>query len=677
MSDKIKLKAKAVVCRADEEDCDELDVKLSRSWLRIALAGVFAGQGMIFSLALNMTPPPFGSAPYWVLHGGLIFSSLAIMGVLGRPLWVATLGMLRARRLSIEGLFTLSLLGAFVGSLAGSVTGEGDVFYEIVSIVIAIYTFGRLLGEHSQHKMLTEADRLRSTLDRADLVDPSGRAVSVAVETVKVGQRVRVGPGAAFTLDGRIVDGVGYVRETALTGEPLPLVRRAGEFVRAGTYSEDGLFEFEVTAVSGERAIDRILAAVESPRGVPSELQAQADRLTQYFLPIVAGLSIATAVLWGLLAGWQAAVFNSMAVLLVACPCALGLATPVAIWNGLYRLSRLGIVSRDGRLIDALSGTRHVFFDKTGTLSETAMEVVECFLAEPWRARREALFQMIVSLESRLSHPVASGLQKYCAEVVGCNNGIELSELEHHTGLGVSALASDGQLSFKLEIGDFDRDADGIRAARQELRSSAGKQIAVYCEGQLAGLFVLREKVRKGLPSVLESLQSLGIRCSVLTGDPHPQLELPEHVNIHSGLTAEDKERLLCASTRANEFPVFVGDGLNDAVGLRAACGSIAMQGGVPLARTAASGQLIDDRLEVIGDAVRLCRGIRQRLRGNLKYAAAYNSFGMTLAALGCLHPVAAAGIMLVSSFWVTIRALRGGMNRPDGSSIVLANGRD
>jgi cation transport ATPase len=229
-------KNRPVVCRTDDDDCDDLDLKLSKSWLRIAVAGVFAGQGMILSLALNMTPPDYGSTAYWLLHGLLIFSSLVVLAFLGGPLFASTFGMMRSRRLSIEGLFTLSLMGAFIGSVAGSVTGQGSVYYEIVSIVIAIYTFGRMLGERSQAKLQAESSQLRESFDRASLVSPEGGVCDVPISEITKGQIVRVDPGRPFTLDGIVRSGVGFVRETSLTGEPLPVVRRAGDPVRAGTY---------------------------------------------------------------------------------------------------------------------------------------------------------------------------------------------------------------------------------------------------------------------------------------------------------------------------------------------------------------------------------------------------------------------------------------------------------
>jgi cation transport ATPase len=314
--------------------------------------------------------------------------------------------MLRARRLSIEGLFTLSLLGAFVGSVVGSVTGQGDVFYEIVAIVIAIYTFGRMLGERSQAKLKLESAQLRELFDRAVVSQDSGEWVEQSVAELVPGARVRVDPGAAIAVDGVIASVGGYVQETALTGEPLPVVRRVGDRVRAGTWAVDSRFEIVAEQAAGARELDAILQAVEMADGRPSELQTQANGLIRVFLPIVVVVSLGTALYWGLMGTWVDAVLNSMTVLLIACPCALGLATPVAISQGLFRLAQMGLVSRNGALIDALAGTRKLFFDKTGTLSESTLRVTELWLDPQLPLERADLLAIIYAAESGVAHPV-------------------------------------------------------------------------------------------------------------------------------------------------------------------------------------------------------------------------------------------------------------------------------
>lgn len=638
-----------VVCSTADVACDDLDLRLSRSWLRVAIAAVFAGQGMVLSLALNMTPPEFGSLAYWVLHGGLIVSSLAVMGFLGGPLFSSTYGMLVARRLSIEGLFTLSLVGAFIGSLISSITGQGAVFYEIVSIVIAIYTIGRMLSERSQAKLRLESEQLRERFDSAEvLIDDQW--VRLPVSEVVVGARVRVGPGAPFTLDGRVVAGVGFIRETALTGEPFPVVRRSGDFVRAGTWSEDALFEVEVEAELGARELDQILATVESGGGRPSELQTQANQLIQGFLPMVAGVSVATAIYWSFIGTWIEAVLNSMAVLLVACPCALGLATPVAIWQGLFLLAKKGLVSRDGALIDALARSKVFFFDKTGTLSESSMRVTESVIATEWQAQRQELLAAVHVIESQISHPVARAL------VAATEGDCDVSDFRLIAGQGVAAQTSLGL----VQIGEPSLAPQvDISAMSAALKESGGKQVFVFVDQEPVAVFVVRERIREAVPSVWADLKALGLRAEVLTGDPQPEFVLPSDVTIRAGLSASEKEAIVRAACESEETPIFIGDGINDTAAMSVASASVAMGSGSQLARSATSGQLRDDRLDVLPDAVRLARRIRLRLRGNLIYAAIYNVLGMGLAAAGLLHPILAALIMLISSFWVTARALR------------------
>ena len=650
----------AIVCRA-EDACDDLDLKLSRAWLRIAIASVFAGQGMVFSLALNMTPPPFASMAYWILHGGLILSALAVMTFLGGPLFASTLAMFRGRRLSIEGLFTLSLLGAFVGSVVGSLTGQGSVYYEVVSIVIAIYTFGRMLGERSQVKMNLESARLRERFDRVTVQSDEGDWRECSLAEVSVGALVRVEPGGPFTVDGIIQIGVGYVQETALTGEPLPVVRRAGDRVRAGAWAVDSRFELAVEQGAGTRELDAILQTVERTDGRPSELQIQANDLIRIFLPIVVVVSAATALFWGLTGTWIDAVLNSMAVLLVACPCALGLATPMAISQGLFRLAQLGLVSRDGALIDALARTRRVFFDKTGTLSESDLRVAELWVDTDLPIKRNELLTSILAAESGLEHPVARALAKYLKSE-GIQDSCELQNLQVITGQGIAYDLDAAEVSYRLQVGEVSlaESEQAIEAVVKRLHEKKGRRVFVYLVDRVVACFVLAERLRVGVDQIWADLDTLEIRSHILTGDPLPELSLPPNVQIEPGLSSADKAKRVHESSGAGESPLFVGDGINDVAAMLQASGSIAMHSGAGLARSVAIGQLLNDRIEVIPQAVSLSRAIIKKLRGNLFYAFVYNLIGMTLAATGILHPVAAALIMLVSSFWVTTRALSG-----------------
>ena len=650
----------ALVCCA-EQACDDLNFKHSRAWLRIAIAGVFAGQGMVFSLALNMTPPPFASMAYWILHGGLILSALAVMAFLGGPLFASTLAMIRGRRLSIEGLFTLSLLGAFIGSLVGSLTGQGSVYYEVVSIVIAIYTFGRMLGEHSQAKMKLESARLRERFDRVTIQSKEGDWRERSLAEVSVGALVRVEPGGPFTVDGIIQTGVGYVQETALTGEPLPVVRRAGDRVRAGAWSVDSRFEVVVEQGAGTRDLDAILHVVEGADGKPSQAQTQANDLIRIFLPIVMAVSAATALFWGLTGTWMDAVLNSMAVLLVACPCALGMATPVAISQGLFRLAQLGLVSRDGALIDTLGRTQRVFFDKTGTLSESDLRVTELWVDSDLPIKRDELLASVLAAESVMEHPVARALTRYLKSE-GIDGSCELQNLQIIAGQGIAYDLVANELRHRFQVGEASLagSEQAIEVVVEGLHETKGRRVFVYLDDRVVACLVLGERLRVGVDQIWADLDMLEIRSHILTGDALPELSLPPNVQIEKGLSSADKVERVSKSIEAGELPLFVGDGINDVAAMMQASGSIAMYSGASLTRSVAMGQLSDDRIEVIPEAVSLTRGILRKLRCNLLYAFVYNLIGMTLAAAGILHPVVAAFIMLVSSFSVTARALSG-----------------
>lgn len=638
-----------VLCRSPAASCSAVESMQGRIWFRIGIASVFAGQSMVLSLALNMTPPVYGTIAYWSLHGILAFSAFLVFLFLGRELITSTLSMIRLRRLSIEGLFMLSLLGAFFGSLVSSLTGTGAVFYEVVSVVVAIHTLGRLLSERSLLQLQAATKNLNEAYDTARVFQRDSWQFR-PIDSIKVGERVLIEPGETISIDGKISKGMGYVNESALSGEPLPVVRRVGEKLRAGTRSLDGSFEITVEASAGERELDHILQMLETRVSRPSKRQTQADRLIQYFLPLVASISCFTFVYWLFAATWAEAVFNAMAVLLVACPCALGLATPVAVWHGLYQFSQMGLLSRDGALLDLLASSRRLFFDKTGTLSESSMQVTECRVSDKWQENRDLLMQAIFAIESKSKHPVANSLLHYLS---GDIDVIPVQDLKHFPGKGIGGSVG----GLQLRIGELSLLKSPDSKELPKVHNNLGKQIYVYVGDEVAAIFVLQEILRAGVEETWALFDSLGIEVEVLTGDPDSQLEFPKSVPIQQDMSAEAKVKRVQASREAGELPLFVGDGINDSAAMAEASGSIAMGSGSELARSTAQATLLGDRLSSLPLLIKMSRSIQARLRSNLLYASVYNLIGMILASFGYLHPVVAALIMFISSAFVLSRA--------------------
>jgi heavy metal translocating P-type ATPase len=629
-------------------------------WLKVGIAAVFAGQGMMFSLALSMTPPPFASVAYKFLHAGLIFSALFVCILLGGPLLRALIEMVQQRTISINALFLLSLSGAFAGSLVSTFTGRGGVYYEVVAIVLGIYTFGRLLGERSQTKLRLASQHLSQQYGEAALMGEAGKVMVCPVESVRVGDRVEVAMEAPFTLDGIIVSGVGYVQETALTGEPLPIVRRTGDYVQAGTWSIDANFVVEVTAAAGERVLDEILQTVQSTGGQPSVMQLKAHQLVRYFVPVVMAVSVITGFFWWFFATWIDGFLNSMAVLLVACPCALGLATPAAIWQGLYALAQRGLVSRDGQLIDVLANTQHIFFDKTGTLSDPSLRVVEELYADSIPIARDELLAAVCAIESKTAHPIAQSIRAHFYKKH--TDSVRVHAWRLISGQGIMARLSVESADFEMQIGEASLCQNGFQqqlaAMDRQVLASQGKRIYGYVNGVPCALWVLQESPRPGLHQLGKELQQLKLKCTVLTGDPQPQLCLPSELGLHSKLSAAEKVYFVEQSKSRHELPVFVGDGINDASAMRVASAAIAMQCGTEFAQSAANAQLAGDQLHLLPQFVKLARQVQRRIQTNLLYAFTYNLLGMGLAAAGWLHPIVAALIMMISSLFVTSRAV-------------------
>ncbi|HUG13311.1 MAG TPA: cation-translocating P-type ATPase [Opitutaceae bacterium] len=642
---------------------------LVRAWWRIGAALVVAGQSMAFSLAVNMTPPD--GAAYWIVHGSLIAAALAVCVLLLPPLAAECWRSLRRGVPSVEALFLITLFGAFVASLIASITRTGAVFYEVVAILLAVYSVGKTLGARSRAKVLRTIERTRTQFDRCLLVGGDGALTDTAVAAVREGARVRVPAGAAICVDGNVVSGRSFVQETAMTGEWRPVSRGPGDAVLAGTHTVDGDLEIEVTASFGRRRLDAVLDEVQRARIAPSRLQEQADRLTAWFLPIVLTVSIGTFAFWMWRDSWVVALFNSMAVLLVACPCALGLATPLAVWRGLERLSRMGLVARTGDVLDSLARADFVCFDKTGTLSESSLRVAAAEFAQEFVGREADVARWILAAEKGDSHPVARALVGWASE-----RAVETAtivSLEREPGRGIRAVVRDGERSVAVAIGNEAMfEVARVLDPRPQVGdlpyvsshvglSGEGRAIFVSVDGVPAARLELSERWRTGAAKVFARLRELGVESEILTGDPLPDKGALPGVAWRKGLGPAQKTERVVELRAAGRSVLFLGDGINDAAAMSAADVSIAMAGGAQLAHAAAPAVFLGEDLSFLPEAISCARSVIRSVGTNIRFAAAYNAIGMTIAAAGLLHPVVAALLMVGSSAFVSVRALRSG----------------
>lgn len=659
--------------------------------MRLALAVAVAMQSMVLGLAINLSPP-FGRARP-VLHGLLAALALLVFFLAGLPLLREARARAREGRVSIEQFFLAGIVGAFAASVHSSLTGQGAIYYEVVAVLVAIHTLGSLLGERRRAAALASAGALRREFDTCSVLHGETEA-RVSAASVKPGDRVLVRPGEGIPVDGRVAKGAALVRETPLTGEAFPVARREGDRVLAGSHVLDQAIVVEATAAGDARGLDALLASVERARLRPSSLQREADRITAWFLPVVLAVAAATFAGWSLSQGWVKGLFNGLAVLVVACPCAMGLATPIGVWNALAALAARGLAAAGGDFIEKLAGVDTVVFDKTGTLSEEELRLVD-FRALPGvdRARLKA---RVAALQSGSAHPMARAFREWPA--AGATAG---GKVETIAGTGIRGTAADGGRSFLVELGNEGLLSAGDRAAFAPIRAARDEgapwshELFVKMDGRPAAVALLRESLRASAREAFADLERMGLRVVVMTGDRpesvrglmgdgielegrrahlrqgfggqagvrHPHQAAGEDASppleIHAGLSPMDKERLMEAMRAEGGRALYVGDGINDSPAIGRAEASVALASGSALAREAADAQLCSDNLVAIPAAIAICRATVRGVRANLRFALAYNVVGIALAAGGILHPVVASLLMMASSLTVTGRALR------------------
>lgn len=642
--------AEPIVC-----DCGPAEPFDLATWWRVGVGILIAGNSMTVSLAVNTseTTPQEAAVVHAVL-GGLAMLSLALLGL---PLIRNTWAAVRGRRITLEGLFVSGVVGAFTASAVAALTGRGDVYFEIVSILLVVYAFGQQVTTGAQERALSATRAWAPEHTTCTRLDEDGNECTVNLSEIRPGDRVRVDPGESIPVDGVIEDGMAWIREAEMTGEAFAVVRRPGDPVWAGTHSLDAGIVVRAASAAGERRIDAIVDAVERARSQPTSWQHLADRLVALFLPLVLVISAATFAVWTMLDHWTVGLFNAMTVLLVACPCALGLATPLAAWAALGRLAGRGLIAKSGAVIEALNEIDIAVFDKTGTLTAPTLTLRD-LVSRGDAADRQEVRNAVQILERASGHPIATAFR----DLVHAPSG-RVSETRVLPGVGFSG---------RIEVADGDPetwtvgDPDGLGVADdavwndlvRDLEAPTGARIlAVLRRGRPVAAAAIDEHQRVGMAEALIELKELGMISEVFTGDRAERTRDIDVDRILANLDPDDKLHEVRGRRQAGHRLLYVGDGVNDAAAMAASDVGIAVAEGADLALEAADISWHGGDLRTIPWAVSLARRTVSTIRSNLVIALAYNAVGISLAVAGILHPVAATILMTCSSLIVTWRA--------------------
>ena len=561
---------------------------------------------------------------------------------------------------------------SLVATFAPGVLPQGTtfVYYEAAAVIVTLILLGRYLEARAKGRTSEAIKRLVGLQAKTARVVRSGLATELPVAEVRPGDLVEVRPGERVPVDGEVTTGASWIDESMISGEPLPVEKSAGSPVTGGTINQTGAFTFRATAVGEATMLAQIIRMVEAAQGGKLPIQALVDKVTMWFVPVVMALATLTFAIWLIFGPDPALTFglvNAVAVLIIACPCAMGLATPTSIMVGTGRGAELGVLFRKGEALQALQSVKVVAFDKTGTLTEGKPRLTDLVLAPSFD--RAAVLASVAAVEAKSEHPIARAIVAAAAE-----DGLILPEVtafESLTGFGVFAQAG-GQ---RVEVG-ADRymaklglDVTPFADAATRLGDEGKSPLYAAIDGKLAAILAVADPIKETTPQAIRALHALGLRVAMITGDNARtanaiarQLGIDEVVAevLPDGKVTAVK-RLKAMGTLA-----YVGDGINDAPALAEADVGLAVGTGTDIAIEAADVVLMTGRLTAVSDAIALSKAVMRNIRQNLFWAFAYNAALIPVAAgilwpsFGILlSPIFAAAAMALSSVFVLGNALR------------------
>ena len=654
-------------------DLERLDRPAERqardALVRLLVAAFLAGNVMLISVALYLgTDGGLDDATRRGLRWLAVALSVPAATWCALPFWRGALSGLRRRELTLDVPVVLGVSTALVASVVGTVAETRHVFADSASMIVFLILLGRTLERSARARATGAVERLVALApEHAVRRRGDGTCERVPVSELRVGDVVVVAPGERIPADGRIVAGESEIDEALVTGESVPVVRGVGARVVGATRSVFGEIEIEVRAPAGAGTLARIAALLERAQTGRPHVQRLADRVSTVFAPTVLVAAAGTALGWTL-AGASAVdvALTAAAVLIVACPCALGLATPAAVMAAIGRAARLGVLFRSGEALERCAGAAQLLLDKTGTLTVGRPRVTELVAAPGVEGK--TLLTTALAAEGASTHPVAQAIRVRAAEE-GALPLPEPAVRRARPGRGV--VAGDGPetllVGSKKLLADHGVAVSGIVAERAAAAARRGDGLAFVARaGRCLGAIAFVDPLRDDAAPAVARLARLGVGTTLVSGDHlRAVLRASGAAGIErcaADVSPEGKVetvRAARAAAREGQRVVFAGDGLNDAAALAAADVGIAFAEGSDVTLHAADVVVTAPRLGALPDAVELARSAGRRIRENLGLALLYNAVAVPLAAAGVLRPLGAAIAMSLSSLVVTGNAIR------------------
>ncbi len=563
----------------------------------------------------------------------------------------------------LVALGTSAAYGLSVYQLLFNAGGTPHLYFEASAVVITLILLGKWLEARAKRQTASAIRALQVLSPESARVRRDGQDIDVPIEQVRVGDLVVIRPGERVAVDGTIVEGASQVDESLITGESLPVSRHPGDKVTGGAINADGVLLVKTDAVGSETTLARIIRLVETAQSAKAPIQHLVDKVSAIFVPIVLAIALVTVAAWWFATGdIEAAIINAVAVMVIACPCALGLATPAAIMAGTGMGAKFGILIKDAEALEVAHSVTTVVFDKTGTLTEGKPRVTDM---APHEISREELLQLALAIQNGSEHPLAKAVVEAAKEM--SISALPASGLKALPGRGMAATVAgrDLRLGNTRLMNELNVDLSplAVRAAELERTGHTISWLAAVDGGvHLLGFFAFGDRVKASARLAVDRLHALGIQTVLLTGDNRGSAETVGKTlgidQIQAEVLPPDKADKVAQLKRDGRIVAMVGDGINDAPALAAADVGIAMATGTDVAMHAAGVTLMRGNPALVADAIDISRRTYSKIKQNLFWAFIYNLVGIPLAALGLLNPVVAGAAMAFSSVSVISNAL-------------------
>ncbi|KGQ20657.1 Cation-transporting ATPase [Lysobacter dokdonensis DS-58] len=633
-------------------------------------SGMREGQKVVIAalLSLPLVLPMFGAlvGRHWMLPGWWQLALAApVQFWLGWRFYKSAWGAVRAGTGNMDLLVAVGTSAGFGLSLfnllrAPNHHGDWPLYFEASAAVITMILLGKWLEGRAKRQTTDAIRALQALRPNTARVVRDGVEHQLAIDEVVTGDVVIVHPGERFPVDGEVVDGRTHADESLVTGESLPVAKGIGDRITGGAVNGDGRVVVRTTAVGAESMLSRIIRMVEDAQGRKAPIQRIVDRVSAVFVPVVVAIALATLAAWGLATGdWSAAILHAVAVLVIACPCALGLATPTAVMAGTGVAARAGVLFKDAEALEIARNVSIIAFDKTGTLTE-GKPVLAQRVAVDGDARE--LLRLAASMQSGSEHPLAKAVVAAFDEAVSTAD-----DLQAVPGRGLRGSVEGRNLFLGSTLWMREEGVDlSPLAERDALLSSSGHSVSWLAERihdrvRLLGLLSFRDQPRPGAREAIARLHGMGLRTIMISGDNRGAAEAVARAlgidEVRAEVLPGGKADVVRDLQREGRVAM-VGDGINDAPALAAADVGIAMGSGTDVAMHAAGVTLMRSEPALVADAIDISRRTTRKIHQNLFWAFGYNILGLPLAAMGLLDPVIASAAMAFSSVSVVSNTL-------------------